>query len=144
MNEQANTIAVDFGTTNSYFCKCPKDQLSPVGVDFGSGRDGIPTAILYRQDKSPLIGNWALHEYGEATPEERSQYRLRTQFKPDIAAGGDAASAASLKSSIGLTGVILNVSPSLVPTSRRSNLTSAATTWEANPFRSRVNSRPSP
>jgi len=92
MNEQANTIAVDFGTTNSYFCKCPTDQLSPVGVDFGSGRDGIPTAILYRQDKSPLIGNWALHEYGEATPKERAQYQLRTQFKPDIAAGGDAAS----------------------------------------------------
>ena len=90
MNEQANTIAVDFGTTNSYFCKCPADQLSPVGVDFGSGRDGIPTAILYRQDKSPLIGNWALHEYGEATAEERRHYQLRTQFKPDIAAGGDA------------------------------------------------------
>jgi len=87
MSEQANTIAVDFGTTNSYFCKCPVDQLSPVGVDFGSGRDGIPTAILYREGKSPLIGNWALHEYGEATPEERCTYQLRTQFKPDIAAG---------------------------------------------------------
>jgi hypothetical protein len=91
MNEQANTIAVDFGTTNSYFCKCPTDQLSPVGVDFGSGRDGLPTAILYREGKSPLIGHWALHEYGEATPKERSTYQLRTQFKPDIGAGGNAA-----------------------------------------------------
>ena len=90
MNEQNYTVAVDFGTTNSYFCKCPVDQLSPVGVDFGFGRDGMPTAILYRQGKSPLIGNWALHEYGEATPAERATYQLRTQFKPDIAAGGSA------------------------------------------------------
>jgi len=90
MNEQNYTVAVDFGTTNSYFCKCPVDQLSPVGVDFGFGRDGIPTAILYREGKSPLIGNWALHEYGEATSEERGTYQLRTQFKPDIAAGGSA------------------------------------------------------
>ncbi|NQV32000.1 MAG: Hsp70 family protein [Phycisphaeraceae bacterium] len=90
MNEQNYTVAVDFGTTNSYFCKCPEDQLSPVGVDFGFGRDGMPTAILYREGKSPLIGSWALHEYGEATPKERATYQLRTQFKPDIAAGGSA------------------------------------------------------
>jgi molecular chaperone DnaK len=78
-------LAIDFGTTNSYFCKCPADQISPVGVDFGSGRDGIPTAILYRGDKEPLIGNLALHEFGEASNEERKTYRLCTQFKPDIA-----------------------------------------------------------
>ncbi len=90
MSEQGYTVAVDFGTTNSYFCKCPVDQLSPVGVDFGFGRDGIPTAILYREGKSPLIGNWALHEYGEATSSERGTYQLRTQFKPDIATGPSA------------------------------------------------------
>lgn len=85
MSQPKGIIAVDFGTTNSYFCKCPADQLSPIGIDFGAGRDGIPSAILYRQDKSPLIGNLALHEYGEATANERQGYQLRTQFKPDIA-----------------------------------------------------------
>ncbi len=84
-------LAIDFGTTNSYYCKCPADQLSPVGVDFGSGRDGIPTAILYRPDKEPLVGNPALHEYGEASSEERKSYRLCTQFKPDIATSKEAA-----------------------------------------------------
>ncbi len=90
MSQDKGIIAVDFGTTNSYFCKCPADQLSPIGIDFGSGRDGIPTAILYRQDKTPLIGNLALHEYGEATAKERKNYQLRTQFKPDIATSDQA------------------------------------------------------
>ena len=86
MTTQPTTvIAVDFGTTNSYFCKCPSRQLSPVGVDFGGGRDGIPTAILYRQSRPALIGNWALHEYGEATAEEKQSYQLVAQFKPDLA-----------------------------------------------------------
>lgn len=84
-------LAIDFGTTNSYYCKCPADQLSPIGVDFGSGRDGIPTAILYREDKEPLAGNPALHEYGESSNEERKNYHLCTQFKPDIAISQEAA-----------------------------------------------------
>ncbi|TKJ36188.1 MAG: molecular chaperone-like protein [Planctomycetes bacterium B3_Pla] len=87
----SSILAIDFGTTNSYFCKCPADQISPVGVDFGSGRDGIPTAILYRQNKKPLVGNPALHEYGESSNEERKDYRLCTQFKPDITTSEDAA-----------------------------------------------------
>jgi molecular chaperone DnaK len=86
-----STLAIDFGTTNSYYCKCPASQLTPVGVDFGSGRDGIPTAILYRRDKEPLVGGPALHEYGEASKEERKNYRLCTQFKPDIASSEEAA-----------------------------------------------------
>jgi len=67
------------------------DQISPVGVDFGSGRDGIPSAILYRRDKEPLVGNPALHEYGESSNEEREYYRLCTQFKPDITTSEEAA-----------------------------------------------------
>jgi molecular chaperone DnaK (HSP70) len=74
--ELRNILAIDFGTTNTYFCKCPADQISPVGVDFGTGRDGLPTAILYRGDREPLVGEPALHEYGEASPEERRGYRL--------------------------------------------------------------------
>ena len=87
-------LAIDFGTTNSYFCKCPADQISPVGVDFGTGRDGLPTAILYRGDREPLVGDLALHEYGEASTAERNTYQLRTQFKPDIVDSTDAAHAA--------------------------------------------------
>jgi len=93
--ESQNILAIDFGTTNTYFSKCPADQISPVGIDFGTGRDGLPTAILYRGDREPLVGEPALHEYGEASDGERREYRLRTQFKPDIVSSEDAARAAT-------------------------------------------------
>ena len=93
--ELQNILAIDFGTTNTYFSKCPADQISPVGIDFGTGRDGLPTAILYRGDREPLVGEPALQEYGEASDGERGQYRLRTQFKPDIVSSEDAAKAAT-------------------------------------------------
>jgi len=93
--ETRNILAIDFGTTNSYFSKCPADQISPVGIDFGTGRDGLPTAILYRGDREPLVGEPALHEYGEASAEERKGYQLRTQFKPDIVHSPEAAKAAT-------------------------------------------------
>lgn len=89
--ENQGVLSIDFGTTNSYFCKCPRDQIAPIGVDFGMGRDGLPTAILYREGKEPLVGEQALHEYGEASDVERKGYCLRTQFKPDIAASDEAA-----------------------------------------------------
>jgi hypothetical protein len=92
--ETPGILAIDFGTTNSYFCKCPAHQISPVGVDFGTGRDGLPTAILYRGQREPLVGDAALHEYGEASDSERAEYRLRTQFKPDIVDSAEAASTA--------------------------------------------------
>jgi len=90
----SNILAIDFGTTNSYFSKCPADQISPVGVDFGTGRDGLPTAILYRGEREPLVGEPALHEYGESSAAEREGYQLRTQFKPDIVDSEEAAKAA--------------------------------------------------
>jgi molecular chaperone DnaK len=93
--ESKSILAIDFGTTNSYFSKCPADQISPVGIDFGTGRDGLPTAILYRGDREPLVGEPALHEYGEASPPQRQGYQLHTQFKPDIVAGEEAARAAT-------------------------------------------------
>ncbi len=89
-----NVLAIDFGTSNTYYCRCPGDQLSPVGVDFGDGRDGLASAILYRDGKSPLIGLVALEEYGESTPAERQSYKLKTRFKPDIATSDDAKMAA--------------------------------------------------
>jgi len=89
--EDRDVLAIDFGTTNSYFCKCPADQIAPVGIDFGTGRDGLPTAILYRNGKESLVGETALHEFGEAAPAERAGYRLCTQFKPDVASSEQAA-----------------------------------------------------
>jgi molecular chaperone DnaK len=93
--ELRNILAIDFGTTNTYYCKCPSDQISPVGIDFGTGRDGLPTVLLYRGPREPLVGEPALHEYGEASPEERAGYQLRTQFKPDIVESEEAAKAAT-------------------------------------------------
>lgn len=82
-------IAVDFGTSNTYITKCPGDKSAPVGIDFGGGRDGLATAILYREGKEPIIGDRALEEFGEAEGEQQA-YTIRMQFKPDIAQGSDA------------------------------------------------------
>ena len=80
-------LGIDFGTTNSYFCKYlthPNGQKIRL-IDFGNGQlGGIPSTILYRKGKSPVIGKTAEMEWGEATPEERANYQLSTHFKPDI------------------------------------------------------------
>src|SRR4051794_8000586 len=68
-------LAIDFGTANTYFCKCPDDQVSPKGVDFDGKNAGLDTAILYREGKESLIGHTAFEEYGEATADERRTYR---------------------------------------------------------------------
>lgn len=86
-----HVLAVDFGTATTYVCKCPGDQLSPQGVLLGGERDGVATALLYRRDREPLVGDEALAEFGEATEKERREYVLRAQFKPDIARGDEAA-----------------------------------------------------
>ena len=86
-----NVLGIDFGTTNSYFCKCPGDTVQPRGIDFGTGRDGIATAVLYRGEREPLVGDEALQEWGEAGAGERAGYELRIHFKPDVAVGGPAA-----------------------------------------------------
>lgn len=78
-------LAVDFGTSNTYITKCLGDQSVPVGIDFGDGRDGLATAILYIDGKEPIIGDKALEEFGDATEVERQSYTIRTQFKPDLA-----------------------------------------------------------
>jgi hypothetical protein len=83
--QDKGVLAVDFGTSNTYLSKCPADQSTPMGIDFGRGRDGIASAILYRDGKAPIIGDIALEEFGDATDSEREAYRIRTQFKPDIA-----------------------------------------------------------
>ncbi len=83
---KSHIIAIDFGTSNSYFSKCPIDQISPQEIDVqAKGQSGLPTAILYRGKEKPLIGDQAIEEYVDATEKERCNYELRTQFKPDIA-----------------------------------------------------------
>ncbi len=87
-------LAVDFGTSNSYFCKCPPDELLPSPVDFMSDRTGMDTAILYRRGRRPLVGSIALHTWGEATETERNAYSLVTRFKPEVGTRDEAYSAA--------------------------------------------------
>lgn len=87
--EPKPVLAIDFGTSNTYVTKCPGDREDPVGVDFGDGRDGIATAILYRDDKEPLIGHVALEEFGD-TGAEHDDYRIHAQFKPDLVSSAEA------------------------------------------------------
>ncbi len=87
--EPRPTLAIDFGTSNTYVTKCAADREEPVGVDFGDGRDGLATAILYREGKEPLIGNLALEEFGDGAA-EHADYRIRAQFKPDLATSEEA------------------------------------------------------
>jgi hypothetical protein len=85
--ENRPVLGIDFGTTNSYFCKYlthPNGQKIRL-IDFSNGQlGGIPSTILYRKGKSPIIGKTAEMEWGEATPAERANYKLSTHFKPDI------------------------------------------------------------
>jgi len=86
-----NVLAIDFGTANSYYCKCPGNPPPrPSGVDFRTGTVGLATAILYRQGEASLVGHVAIEEYGNASQQERRQYTLRMHFKPDIAASAEA------------------------------------------------------
>lgn len=85
MSTQKEVLAIDFGTANTYVSRCGLDNTKASGIDLDGGRDGMSTALLYRKGKSTLIGEKALEEFGEATPEERQDYTLFIQFKPDIA-----------------------------------------------------------
>ena len=82
-------LAIDFGTSNTYVTKCTGDKEDPVGLDFGDGRDGIATAILYQGGDEPLIGTMALEEFGDGAA-EHPEYDIRTQFKPDLATSAEA------------------------------------------------------
>ena len=84
-------LAIDFGTANTYFCKCPDDQINAESPDLdGDGRDGLDTAILYREGKEPLVGRPAFEEFGDATADERRSYSFCAQFKPDIVTSAEA------------------------------------------------------
>ena len=88
MVKSTQVLGIDFGTTNSYFCKYfshPDEGHKVRPIDFGQGHIGsVPTTILYREDRSAIIGSTAEDEWGEASENERTSYSLRTHFKPDI------------------------------------------------------------
>ena len=92
-------LGVDFGTTNSYFCKYlthPSGQKIRL-IDFGNNQLGsLPSTILYREGKSPVVGKTAEIEWGEATRAERKKYSLHTHFKPDITRSEEARNNATL------------------------------------------------
>lgn len=82
-----HVLAIDFGTSNSYYSLCPRDKRAAVAVEFGDGAKGLDTAILYRPTKPPLIGTSALAAIGDP---DMDGCILRTHFKPEIAASDDA------------------------------------------------------
>ncbi|HEC68275.1 MAG TPA: hypothetical protein ENI35_05665 [Candidatus Desulfofervidus auxilii] len=82
-------LAIDFGTTHSYFTTCSKEETKPESVDFGK-TIGIETVVLYRKGEMPLVGDLALEEYGMALPEERENYKISMQFKPEICTSEEA------------------------------------------------------
>ncbi len=86
-------IGIDFGTTNSYFSRflLEADGHRVRPIDFGNDQVGaLPTTILYRKEKHPVIGDAAENEWGEASARERRDYRLRTHFKPEISKSDEA------------------------------------------------------
>ncbi|MCP4549932.1 MAG: hypothetical protein GY835_26035 [bacterium] len=84
MMKNKHLYAIDFGTCNSYFCRCAVDEAQPESIQLVEGEDGLATVLLHRGDREPLIGNTAIEEWGEATESERTGYDFRFNFKPDI------------------------------------------------------------
>ena len=94
-------IAMDLGTSNTCIALCSpsldvKHRLGHVQVikphewhNVALG-GAIPTLILYKDNKPFLIGAAAEYEFGEASDNERKNYTLYSQFKPDIAVRDDA------------------------------------------------------
>ena len=95
MSKPEHILGIDFGTTNSYFCKylSNPDGHKIRTIDFGNQQmGGMPSTILYRKAKTPVVGKTAEEEWGEASPSERRSYDLRTHFKPDITRSEEARS----------------------------------------------------
>ena len=92
-SDSKQVIGIDFGTSNSYFCKflTKSDGHKTRTIDFGNDQVGsISSTIMYRPKKSNLIGTIAEQEWGESSNKEKKSYKLRTHFKPDILVDSDA------------------------------------------------------
>jgi len=77
------TLAIDFGTSHSYFTICASDSIKPESVSFGTSY-GLETAVLYPKEGDALIGDEAFEEYGMILPQDRKNYEIHLQFKPEV------------------------------------------------------------
>ena len=77
------TLAIDFGTSHSYFTICASDSVKPESVNFGTSY-GLETAVLYPKEGDALIGDEAFEEYGMILPQDRKNYEIHLQFKPEV------------------------------------------------------------
>ena len=76
-------IGIDFGTSNSYFCITPENVLKPNPICFDD-ETSIETAVLWDGDTVKDFGTAAVKGWSYAAPEEKKNWRLSLQFKPDI------------------------------------------------------------
>ncbi len=86
MDEQKkkSTVAIDFGTSNTFISRCSPDSLQSTPILLESGYLGIETAVLFRPEKRPMIGTQAIQTWGNEDPEKREKMDLRLGFKPEI------------------------------------------------------------
>lgn len=75
---------MDFGTNNSYITECPLRELRAKPIIFDGSLKGFSTAILYSENRSPIVGNKAIETYGCMTKEEKKRSSLKMHFKPEI------------------------------------------------------------
>lgn len=76
-------IGIDFGTSNSYFCITPDRVLQPNPICFDN-ETSIETAVLWDGNIVKDFGTTAVKGWGYAAPDEKKNWRLSLQFKPDI------------------------------------------------------------
>ncbi len=85
--------AMDLGTSNTCIANSEQGQVSivrPEGWHNAALGGTVPTLILYKNSEPFLIGAAAEYEFGEAKADEKKNYSLYSQFKPDIAVRDDA------------------------------------------------------
>jgi len=87
-------IGIDFGTSNSYFCITSEEVLQPNPICFDN-ETYIETAVLWEKDVVKDFGTRAVKGWGYAAPEEKENWRLSVQFKPDISTSDQAKQAAA-------------------------------------------------
>ncbi len=84
VNNKKDVLAIDFGTVNTYMANCSASKCIPQGIHFSTNKTGISTAVLERENKSTVVGDIAIEEFSDATLEEKKQYKIYTQFKPEL------------------------------------------------------------
>lgn len=94
MSQQSKkTIAIDFGTTNTFVSRCPQDSIQSSALVFETEQMGLESSILYRQGQKNVIGSQASQIWGNATLDERRKMELMLAFKPELHVSAKAAQA---------------------------------------------------